>query len=113
MLTYQQTLNESSDIVCHAGGPGVAGRQLDQSHQEVLALLDTFQGLLWLEVIHQTQLLTLVRPIRQPFSINVVWNKSYQYKLEPGLYFCAWRQSSYDAVENLKFCEECCSEIHR
>lgn len=44
--TYQQALDESSDVVCHAGRPRITGRQLNQSHQEVLALLDTFQGLL-------------------------------------------------------------------
>lgn len=54
-MTYQQTLDQSSHIVCHAGGPGVTGRQLDQSHQEVLALLDTFQGLLSFAVIRETE----------------------------------------------------------
>lgn len=46
---YQQSPDQPPHVVGHAGSLGVTGRQLDQSDQEVLALLHTFQSLLLTE----------------------------------------------------------------
>lgn len=43
---HEQGPDEGLDVGGHVRGLGAAGRQLNQSHQEVLALFHILQGLL-------------------------------------------------------------------
>lgn len=46
-VTYQQTPDQSPDVVGHVGRPSVTGGQFDQSHKEVFTLFHTLQCLLY------------------------------------------------------------------